>query len=501
MVKLNGIERLASMTLVFLTLCAGGLAQDGAKIYYVRHAETMGNVTHNYTEENQCTFSDYGKSQVAGIAEKLGQYEFDYIAVSPTWRTRQTVLPYLKSNDLVGIIWPEIEEGGCDLRGEVAPAEELPWGAAIEIQPENSRWLVIRDEDTTRRYEPQNDAESLAVYMRGVDMLKEQFGGTGKRVLLVSHSCTGSRLFELFLGIKPRGRFAPGNAAVTLLEEDANGVYHLVQFNDEPFEQTYFWEGPFVADDFLATRNVSMVFKAQYFGEASSEPYHVKWKIRDEAGNVLQQGSEDFTLTENTEGELAEIQIDTHDIAPGTTVEIESRLTHDGQLLCAGVDSMVVPDYYSLAGKWHINAGDDEAWAAIDLDDSQWKSTEVPGGWESDALPDYDGIAWYRHRFAVPAEYRELWGDKPLAIALGAIDDADVTYLNGERIGQSGRFPPDEKTAFDEMRVYPFDAELLSDEANVLAVQVNDWMGGGGIWKGPVAIGPEATLEKIKEKR
>jgi hypothetical protein len=51
------------------------------------------------------------------------------------------------------------------------------------------------------------------------------------------------------------------------------------------------------------------------------------------------------------------------------------------------------------------------------------------------------------------------------------------------------------------MRVYPFDAELLSDEANVLAVQVNDWMGGGGIWKGPVAIGPEATLEKIKEKR
>ena len=76
---------------------------------------------------------------------------------------------------------------------------------------------------------------------------------------------------------------------------------------------------------------------------------------------------------------------------------------------------------------------------------------------------------------------------------MGAIDDADETFLNGQRIGATGEFPPAQVTAWDKPRLYEFDRSLLA-ETNVLAVRVSDWMGGGGIWKGPVAVGPAAEL-------
>lgn len=58
------------------------------------------------------------------------------------------------------------------------------------------------------------------------------------------------------------------------------------------------------------------------------------------------------------------------------------------------------------------------------------------------------------------------------------------------------RFPPDEKTAFDALRVYEFDPALIQGE-NVLAMRVADWMGHGGIWRGPMAIGPVEELRQL----
>ena len=144
-------------------------------------------------------------------------------------------------------------------------------------------------------------------------------------------------------------------------------------------------------------------------------------------------------------------------------------------------------------------AGDDPARAQVDFDDTSWKTAIVPLRWEDDALPDYDGMAWYRLRFSVPAEALDRWHGKPIAILLGAVDDADETYLNGRKIGASGAFPPDEKTAWDVLRLYEFDRGLIQGE-NVLAVRVSDTMGNGGIWRGPVAIGPAEELRQFSEK-
>ena len=82
-----------------------------------------------------------------------------------------------------------------------------------------------------------------------------------------------------------------------------------------------------------------------------------------------------------------------------------------------------------------------------------------------------------------------------MAIAFGAIDDADETFLNGRKIGQSGAFGPDRKTEWRTPRVYEFDRSLLT-ATNVLCVRVADFGGDGGIWRGPVAIGPAAELRE-----
>ncbi|HEY8241664.1 MAG TPA: glucoamylase family protein [Kiritimatiellia bacterium] len=159
-------------------------------------------------------------------------------------------------------------------------------------------------------------------------------------------------------------------------------------------------------------------------------------------------------------------------------------------------EAIFFPSYLPLDGPWKLIAGDDPAWSNPELDETGWLTMDVPGRWENTVLPDYDGLAWYRHAFEIPGASAQEWADKPLAIAIGGIDDADETFLNGVKIGSAGAFPPEQETAFNEARLYTFDKSLLK-ATNVIAVRVSDWGGFGGIWRGPVMVGPAEELEKV----
>ncbi len=136
-----------------------------------------------------------------------------------------------------------------------------------------------------------------------------------------------------------------------------------------------------------------------------------------------------------------------------------------------------------LPERWQFKTGDDSSYAHPAFDDSGWKTLDVPSPWEPQGFDGYDGIAWYRVHFSVDPHF----AGKPLSLALGKVDDADVTYLNGVRIGSMGRFPPDSLTAYTELRLYKIPAGLLKTQ-NVLAVRVYDMMGPGGIVFGPLGI-------------
>ncbi|NOZ57651.1 MAG: glycoside hydrolase, partial [Calditrichaeota bacterium] len=147
-----------------------------------------------------------------------------------------------------------------------------------------------------------------------------------------------------------------------------------------------------------------------------------------------------------------------------------------------------------LTGEWRVEIGDDPRYRDPDFDDTGWERIAVPSAWENEGFPGYDGYAWYRIHFTVPAELKT----ERLYLRLGRVDDVDEVFLNGIRIGGKGSFPPKFKTAWDDRRTYRIPPRALRfDAENVLAVRVYDVGGAGGIVDGPVGIFSRLDVLKL----
>jgi len=151
-----------------------------------------------------------------------------------------------------------------------------------------------------------------------------------------------------------------------------------------------------------------------------------------------------------------------------------------------------------LAGKqWKFKTGDDMSWVAPAFDDSGWESRAVPDDWNTTAQVNYDGFAWYRISFDLPARPANLT-DANVIASMGFIDDADATYLNGTLIGSTGAFPPAFDSAWDEPReYYPANGLLNWGGKNTIAVRMYDGTGGGGFYKGPIGLYSKASLRAL----
>jgi len=155
------------------------------------------------------------------------------------------------------------------------------------------------------------------------------------------------------------------------------------------------------------------------------------------------------------------------------------------------LEKSLVPELPVVTGQWRFQKGDDAAWKTPDFDDSQWQSVTLPDTWEHHS--DYTSnnvYGWFRRRIEIPAECK----GKDFDLLLGCIDDVDEAWLNGERIGGTGSFPPDYSTAWNFSRRYRVPASLVrGDGSDVLAVRVFDENGGGGIYEAgmkSVRVGP-----------
>ncbi len=99
-------------------------------------------------------------------------------------------------------------------------------------------------------------------------------------------------------------------------------------------------------------------------------------------------------------------------------------------------------------------------------DDSAWKAIDLPTTYRDFGKESYDGIIWFRTTVTVPpgSEERE-W-----VLELGAIDDHDITWIDGRRVGATY----DHRTE----RVYAIGK--LSPGNHTLAVRTHDTGGVGG---------------------
>lgn len=116
------------------------------------------------------------------------------------------------------------------------------------------------------------------------------------------------------------------------------------------------------------------------------------------------------------------------------------------------------------------------AWSAAKLDSADWQPMTLPAYLESSGFPDFDGVIWFRRSFDLP----ESWDGGDVELHLGAVDDMDTTWVNGEQVGMTN--------GWDKPRVYQVPGGLLKRGANVIAMRVLDVAGGGGIRGGDDAM-------------
>jgi sialate O-acetylesterase len=123
---------------------------------------------------------------------------------------------------------------------------------------------------------------------------------------------------------------------------------------------------------------------------------------------------------------------------------------------------------------WRAHSGDKpgaEPWLASDR--LSWTPMPKIGLWEQWGDPkfaDFNGAVWARVLFTLTPEEAA----QGATLSLGAIDDLDRTYVNGQVVGQTN--------AYDAQRNYKVQPGLLKAGENEIVVYVLDTGGGGGFW-------------------
>lgn len=108
-------------------------------------------------------------------------------------------------------------------------------------------------------------------------------------------------------------------------------------------------------------------------------------------------------------------------------------------------------------------------WQQQGTDVSRWANMNVPGFLEL-TLPNFDGVIWYRKKVIVP----DGWAGKPIKINLGTIDDNEITWFNGEKVGET--------QGWNIPRSYTIPGNLVKAGENIITVRVFDSGSNGGFY-------------------
>ncbi|HZL43174.1 MAG TPA: sialate O-acetylesterase [Verrucomicrobiae bacterium] len=113
-----------------------------------------------------------------------------------------------------------------------------------------------------------------------------------------------------------------------------------------------------------------------------------------------------------------------------------------------------------------------QTWSAADLDDSDWKAVQIPGGFKELGVADVPCVCWFRKVITLP----EL-PDGAATIFLGVVEKMDTTWINGHFIGASAWV--------ENPRAYKVGKEILHPGKNVVAVRVLKTKPDGGFLSKP----------------
>jgi len=116
------------------------------------------------------------------------------------------------------------------------------------------------------------------------------------------------------------------------------------------------------------------------------------------------------------------------------------------------------------------------SWADPGLDDSDWKTVQIPGGFAELVVPDTPAVCWFRKEITLP---------DPLPagrarIFLGSIERMDTTYINGQWVGAS--------SWVENPRAYFLREGVLKPGRNLITVRVFKTKPDGGFLDKPEVL-------------
>lgn len=104
-------------------------------------------------------------------------------------------------------------------------------------------------------------------------------------------------------------------------------------------------------------------------------------------------------------------------------------------------------------------------------DDSHWALMELPT-WLDGSLANFDGLIWFRKSF----ELSSVDDNALYNLSLGGIDDEDITFVNGIRVGMTKNWTAE--------RNYLLPPNLLKPGKNVISIRLFDGASNGGVYGG-----------------
>jgi sialate O-acetylesterase len=145
-----------------------------------------------------------------------------------------------------------------------------------------------------------------------------------------------------------------------------------------------------------------------------------------------------------------------------------------------GPDPHLIQQQYmkSVATLKEAEATGSTEFAEPTVNDREWLEMTVPSTWEAGGLPDFDGMVWFRRHLQIPGQ----WQGKDLVLHLGPVDEVDVTWFNGVRIGATGSYADSVFALWSQPRVYDIPGEIVRSGSAVLAVRAIDTAYAGGLW-------------------
>lgn len=127
----------------------------------------------------------------------------------------------------------------------------------------------------------------------------------------------------------------------------------------------------------------------------------------------------------------------------------------------------------SRINKWYTELGQKDKglagnWKDPKIDDSDWKTMQIPGYWADGELGNINGVVWFRKEVDLPADFKQ----REASLWVGRLVDRDSVFVNGSFVGTTGyQYPP---------RKYPVKEGILKPGKNTIVVKLINESGRGG---------------------